>query len=88
MFKSLSGGDKISARNLFKNTETFEPICRIFCTINMYVPFSENGYAIYRRLKIVPFSSKFVKKEDKRNNNDYEQVMDTNLKDKMDKWPV
>jgi hypothetical protein len=57
-------------------------------TTNNYVPFSENEYAVYRRLKVIPFLSKFVKYEDKNPKNKYEHVMDTNLKDKMENWPV
>jgi|LauGreDrversion4_2_1035121.scaffolds.fasta_scaffold37840_1 hypothetical protein len=34
-------------------------------TTNNYVPFSENEYAVYRRLKVIPFMSKFVKLEHK-----------------------
>lgn len=57
-------------------------------TTNNYVPFSENEYAVYRRLKVIPFMSKFVKLEHKDPNNNLEQVMDTKLKDKINDWPV
>lgn len=62
-FKRYSGRDEITARDLQKSNEKFEPICRIFCTTNNYITFSENTPAVYRRLKLIPFESRFVKKE-------------------------
>lgn len=71
-FKRFSGSDKIVARRLHSDSEEFETICRIFATTNGYVPFSENAFAVYRRLKVIPFYSKFVKKEDINPKNKYE----------------
>jgi phage/plasmid-associated DNA primase len=62
-FKRYSGKDELVARDLNKTNEKFEVQCRIFCTMNNYIPFSENTHAVYRRLKLIPFESKFVKQD-------------------------
>lgn len=80
--KELSGGDKIQARGLYKETVYFKPQFKLLLTCNKLpaIPTSDGG--TWRRLKVVLFGSKFVKKPVKKN----EFLMDTSIGEKINDW--
>ena len=58
--KKLTGSDKISARELYKPTETFSPTWQIFLALNNPLNFTSFDDGIARRLKTIRFPFKFV----------------------------
>jgi len=56
--KILSGGDKITARGLYKSQVTFTPTCKILLLSNP-IPSWENSPALVRRLVLLQFKQKF-----------------------------
>jgi len=61
--RALTGGEKITARELYQNTIEFTPRFKLFILVNDYPEVSTND-ATWRRLVCVPFDCKFVYKED------------------------
>ncbi len=61
------GGDPISARPLYKDVVTFNPICKIFICSNNKPSFDSNDTANVDRVKLIPFNSRFVENPIKSN---------------------
>tara|TARA_B100000902_G_scaffold328749_1_gene324958 strand:- start:8472 stop:11114 length:2643 start_codon:yes stop_codon:yes gene_type:complete len=80
--KELTGNDKISARALFKEPIEFYPQFKTILTCNKlpFIPSNDGG--TWRRLRVAPFSMKFVNNPKEPN----ERKKDRNLKDKMENW--
>ena len=88
LMKELTGGDKITARRLFKDCQDFKPQFTLFLMCNQLpdVPGDDDG--TWRRLEVVEFISKFRDKvtpgDDK--NNIYK--MDMQLTEKLEQWKL
>jgi len=53
--KQVTGGDSITARDMYKGHITFAPECKIFLLTNHKPRITDQGYAIWRRVKLIPF---------------------------------
>lgn len=82
LMKELTGGDTISARQLFKEPIEFKPQFKLLLTCNRlpHIPASDGG--TWRRLRVVEFKSKFCLNPKKEN----EFLIDTNLSKNFEKW--
>jgi len=58
--KSLSGGDRITARRLYSNNFSFSPVCKIWLYTNNYPKFDDDSYGLWRRLRVIPFLHTFT----------------------------
>jgi P4 family phage/plasmid primase-like protien len=64
LVKVLTGGDRISARFFRQEWFTFDPTFKIFLAANHKPVIRNTDYAIWRRIKLVPFTEK-IKDEEK-----------------------
>ena len=70
--KSVTGGDRITARHLYKDWFEFRPQFQLVCAMNELPKVSETDEAYLRRVRIIPFRKSFSPAE-----------MDRNLQDKL-----
>jgi putative DNA primase/helicase len=82
VIKELSGGEKLSVRGLFKEAYDFMPMFKLFILCNHLPVVSEDSDGIWRRLRNIQFTSKFV--DNPINDNEY--LLDPNLDVKLKKW--
>ena len=84
LMKELTGGDLITARPLFKEPIEFKPQFKLLLTCNKlpHIPSSDGG--TWRRLRVVPFKSKFTSKPDPTKKNEF--MIDTNLSKNFEIW--
>lgn len=57
--KSMTGGDRQSARFLYGNQFNFKPTAKLWFSVNRKPLVSDDSHAIWRRLRLVPFINKF-----------------------------
>ena len=81
LIKSLTGGDPISARPLYKDVITFNPICKIFICTNNKPTFNGDDQANTDRVKLIPFNARFVDNPTKQNERKCILNIDKNLID-------
>ena len=79
--KSISGGDVIECRDLFKSSFTYQPQFTLFVQTNVLPTLPKTDDGIKRRIKIINFPYKFVENPTKH----YEKPIDMNLKQKFTK---
>ena len=84
LLKELTGGDLITARPLFREPIEFKPQFKLLLTCNKlpHVPSSDGG--TWRRLRVVPFKSKFTSKPDPTKKNEFK--IDPNLNKSFIIW--
>ena len=82
--KELSGGDKITARALFKEPIDFKPQFKLLLICNHLPKIPSNDGGTWRRLRVFEFMSKFVDQPD--NNKQFQFKKDYNLSQKLEKW--
>jgi P4 family phage/plasmid primase-like protien len=80
--KALTGGDRISTRELHSSQMEFKPHAKFIMCCNKTPTITDIDGGVTRRLKIIEFISKFV--EDP--NGNYEYKIDKNLKAKLDAY--
>lgn len=70
--KSISGGDRVTARHLYQNNFSFYPQCKIWLYTNNYPKIDDDSHGMRRRLRVIRFPYQIRKEEriDK-----YDQVM-------------
>lgn len=87
VLKSLTGGDRISTRELFGTQMEFKPMAKFFLPCNKIPGMSDIDDGVSRRLKIIEFSSCFVDNpRDTFENGTYEFKKDKNLKSKLESY--
>jgi P4 family phage/plasmid primase-like protien len=62
--KEWTGGDEISVRGLYKDPVKFKPQFKSIMTANNVPAFDSHDDGTWRRVKIVPFKTRFVNEED------------------------
>jgi P4 family phage/plasmid primase-like protien len=61
--KSLTGGDPITARHLYKSEFVFTPVSKFWIATNHKPTIRGNDHGIWRRVRLIPFTRKFDKHE-------------------------
>lgn len=82
ILKELTGGESVSARALRQDPESFKVRAKMFLTCNYVPEINESSEALWRRLHIVHFDSRFVDKPDPDKNNEFK--IDTTLPSKIE----
>lgn len=57
--KRLTGSDTVSTRNLYQSAQEWKPECAIWIATNHKPRFSSDDDAIWRRSKLIPFTTRF-----------------------------
>ena len=87
VMKELTGGDPIQARALYSDSEIFEPQFNLVVCTNNLPEISSNDDGTWRRIRVVPFISKFIDETDKYlDSTPHVFKKDKSLKDKLPKW--
>ncbi|MGE3074469.1 MAG: phage/plasmid primase, P4 family [Dehalococcoidia bacterium] len=55
LVKQLTGGERMTARFLYREFTEFEPKCKLLVTTNFLPDLNGSDYAIWRRVQLVPF---------------------------------
>lgn len=63
--KALTGGDPITARHLFGEFFTFEPVAKFWLAANHRPRVDDLSYAFWRRVRLLPFLRQFREDADK-----------------------
>lgn len=82
LIKSITGNDEITARALYKNTETFKPTFNVFLLCNEIPNLEKVEYAMIERLNIIKFKLTFTTKS-KLKQNPNNRLGDPDLKNRM-----
>jgi P4 family phage/plasmid primase-like protien len=84
LMKELTGGDKITARPLYKDPIEFKPQMKQVLTCNDMPQMNGNDDGTWRRVRVVQFTSKFTENPDPENPNEF--PIDVYLSEKLDTW--
>jgi putative DNA primase/helicase len=63
--KALTGGDPITARFLYGEMFTFQPLAKIWLAVNHRPRVYDQSQGFWRRLRLVPFNQTFIGNQDK-----------------------
>ncbi len=61
--KSITGGDKITARRLHENNLSFYPVAKVWLHTNSRPKFEDDSYGLWRRVRVIDFPYKFSSDE-------------------------
>lgn len=88
VMKALTGGDRISTRELHSSQIEFKPHAKLFMACNKIPTMSDIDGGVIRRMKIIEFVSRFVENPnpDAALNGIYEFKVDRDLKSKLDNY--
>lgn len=63
LLKQLTGGDRITARLLYKNSFEFSPTFKILFAANHKPVMKNNDHGVWRRIRLIPFSETITDEE-------------------------
>lgn len=92
IMKELVGGDPLQARALYMESETFDPQFTLVVCTNVLPTISSNDDGTWRRIRVVPYMSKFVdtlpeaSENLKNEDNEFIFKKDKRLKEKFKIW--
>jgi P4 family phage/plasmid primase-like protien len=88
VMKALTGGDRISTRELHSSQMEFKPHAKLFMCCNKIPAISDLDGGVIRRLKITEFVSRFVEEPNESHiaNGIHEYKVDKDLKSKLDSY--
>lgn len=84
--KQFSGEDLVEARGLFKDQEYFEIMGKIFLSSNRLPPIHSMDGGTWRRLRVIPFNSRFVAKGDPLDPENHVYPRDPMMDEKIKRW--
>lgn len=84
ILKEMTGGDKITARELYKMPVTFKPQFKLILTCNEKPKLDESDGGIWRRVRLIEFESRFMDNPDPKNPLQFK--IDYELSEKFDDW--
>lgn len=64
-FRRITGGDKLTAKTLYKDKFSFRPFCKLILAANELPHISDRTRAFFRRMLVVPFRVSFIGREDR-----------------------
>lgn len=82
--KWLTGGDRITGRNLFEKQQSFYLQATFFCLCNDIPQINASDYGTWRRVRTILFSSQFVFGREPTRPNEFKA--DESLDQRMKKW--
>lgn len=85
ILKEITGGDPIQARQLYSESIIFTPQFKLVCCTNHLFEIKAQDDGTWRRIRQVPFESKFVSNPSN-NPDDYQFKKDKTLEGKFTKW--
>jgi len=84
--KQITGGDKMSSRQLFKEASDFKPQFKIILMCNDLPKLANIDGGVVRRIEVVDFPSKFVDNPRPTEHNPHQYKMDMQLGKKLKQW--
>jgi len=84
--KQFSGEDYVEARGLFKDQERFRITGKIFLACNQLPPIHSMDGGTWRRVRVIPFKSKFVPKGDPIDPDNFVFPRDDMMEEKLKQW--
>lgn len=88
VMKEITGGDPITARGLYKDSETFTPQLSLVVCSNILFEINSTDDGTWRRIRVCRFMSKFVDNPNGKHDTDPRYVfpIDYNLDEKLRNW--
>jgi putative DNA primase/helicase len=79
--KAIVGGDVLQFEKKYEHPVSYRPTAKLLFSVNKMPNIKDTTYGFERRVDIVPFNVRFVRKPDK--NNPYEKRLDPYIKEKL-----
>lgn len=86
--KQFSGEDAVEARGLFQDQERFKIAGKLFMMCNTLPTINSMDRGTWRRIRLIPFESKFVNPGDKEIGQPNVFLKDMNLNSKLKRWRI
>jgi len=86
--KQFSGEDAVEARGLFQDQERFKIAGKLFMMCNTLPTINSMDRGTWRRIRLIPFESKFVNPGDKEIGQPNVFLKDMNLNAKLKRWRI
>ena len=86
--KQMTGGDKMTSRQLFGETTQFKPQFKMVLMCNDLPKLAGNDGGIWRRIEVVKYLAKFTDKPKPSPAEPYQYLADTQLSEKLEQWKI